>query len=95
LDYWDLAFKEAQSFINQTADPNANIFVGDSKPSAQKFARPDLIFNAFGGRQKNSQKYDYIIVSTAANADEKYSEFPTVFFVEREGVPFVLVKKPQ
>jgi hypothetical protein len=95
LDYWDLAFKEAQSFINQTADPNANIFVGDSKPSAQKFARPDLIFNAFGGRQKNSQKYDYIIVSTAANADEKYSEFPTVFIVEREGVPFVLVKKPQ
>lgn len=95
LDYWDLAFKEAQSHINQTADANANIFVGDSKPSAQKFARPDLIFNAFGGRKKNSQKYDYIIVSTAADSDEKYSEFPTIFVVEREGVPFVLVKKPQ
>lgn len=95
LDYWDLGFKEAQSYLNQTADANANIFVGDSKPSAEKFARPDLIFNAFGGRKKNSQKYDYIIVSTAANSDEKYSEFPTVFVVERDGVPFVLVKKPQ
>jgi hypothetical protein len=95
LDYWDLGFKEAQSYLNQTAEANANIFVGDSKPSAEKFARPDLIFNAFGGRKKNSQKYDYIIVSTAANSDEKYSEFPTVFVVERDGVPFVLVKKPQ
>jgi hypothetical protein len=95
LDYWDLAFKEAQSYLNQTADANANIFVGDSKPSAQKFARPDLIFNAFGGRKKNWQKYDYIIVSTAANSDERFAEFPTVFVVQREGVPLVYVKKPQ
>jgi hypothetical protein len=95
LDYWDLAFKEGQSYINQTADANANIFVGDSKPSAQKFARPDLIFNAFGGRKKNWQKYDYILVSTATNSDEKFAEFPTVFVVERAGVPFVYVKKPQ
>jgi hypothetical protein len=95
LDYWDLAFKEAQLYVNQTADTNANIFVGDSKPSAQKFARPDLIFNAFGGRKKNWQKYDYIIVSTAANSDEKFAEFPTVFVVQRAGVPLAYVKKPQ
>jgi hypothetical protein len=94
LDYWDLAFKEGQSYINQTADANANIFVGDSKPSAQKFARPDLIFNALGGRKKNWEKYDYIIVSTAANSDERFAEFPTVFVVERAGVPFAYVKKP-
>jgi hypothetical protein len=94
LDYWDLAFKEGQSYINQTAATNANIFVGDSKPTAQTFARPDLIFNAFGGRKKNWQKYDYIIVSTAANSDERFAEFPTVFVVERAGVPFVYVKKP-
>jgi hypothetical protein len=63
--------------------------------SAQKFARPDLIFNAFGGRKKNWQKYDYIVVSTAANSDERFAEFPTVFVVRREGVPLVYVKKPQ
>ena len=93
LDYWHLAFKEAQSFVNQTARPNANIFVGNSKPSAQTFARPDLIFNAFGARKRNWEKYDYIIVSTAENADEKFSEFQTVFMVERNGVPLVHVKK--
>ena len=95
LDYWDLAFKEAQSYINQAASPNANIFAGDSKPSAQIFARPDLIFNAYGGRKKNLEKYDYIIVSTAGNSDQKFSEFRTVFVVKRDGVPFVYVKKPQ
>lgn len=95
LDYWNLAFKEAQSYINQTAGANANIFVGDSKPSAQTFARSDLIFNALGARKRNWENYDYIIVSTAKNSDEKFAEFPTVFVVERDGVPLVYVKKPQ
>jgi hypothetical protein len=95
LDYWSLAFKEAQTYINQTAGVNANIFVGDSKPSAQTFARPDLIFNAYGGRRRNWEKYDFIIVSTAENSDEKFAQFPTVFVVERDGVPLAYVKKPQ
>jgi hypothetical protein len=95
MDYWDLAFKEAQSYINQTAGISANIFAGDSKPSAQTFARPDLIFNAYGGRKKSLDKYDYIIIGTAGNADQKFSDFQTVFVVERDGVPFVYVKKPQ
>ena len=93
LDYWHLAYKEAQIYVNQTASPNANIFVGNSKPSAQTFARSDLIFNAFGGRRRNWEKYDYIIVSTAENDDEKFGEFGTVFVVERGGVPLVYVKK--
>ena len=92
LDYWRLAFKEAQAYLNQTAEVNANIFVGDSKPSAQTFARSDLIFNAFGARKRNWEKYDYIIVSTAENADQQFGEFTTVFTVERDGVPLVVVK---
>jgi hypothetical protein len=44
--------------------------------------------------QSNREKYDYPIVSTAGNSDEKFAEFPTVFVVERDGVPFVYVKKP-
>ena len=95
LDYWDLAFKEAQSYINQAAGTNANIFAGDSKPSAQTFARPDLIFNAYGARKKGLGKYDYIIVGTAGNSDQKFAGFQTVFVVERDGVPIVFVKKPQ
>jgi hypothetical protein len=95
LDYWDLAFKEAQSYINQAAGPNANIFAGDSKPSAQTFARPDLIFNAYGARKKSLEKYDYIIVGTAGNSDQKYTGFRTVFVVGRDGVPIVFVKKPK
>jgi len=95
LDYWSLAFKEAQSYINQTAGENANVFVGDSKPSAQTFARPDLILNALGSRKNNWENYDYIIVSTAQNDDEKFAKFPTVFVVERDGVPLAYVKKPQ
>jgi hypothetical protein len=94
LDYWDLAFREGQAYINRAAAQNANVFAGDSKPSAQTFARPDLIFNALGGRKKNWEHYDYIIVSTAENNDEKFAEFPTVYVVQRDGVPLLYVKKP-
>ena len=94
LDYWSLASKEAQAYINQAAGVNANIFAGESKPSAQKFARPDLIFNAFGARKVNLDKYDFMIVTTAKNSDEMFSEFPTVFEVERQNVPLVYIKKP-
>lgn len=94
LDYWDLAFREAQLYINQNADRNANIFVGNSKPNVLTFARPDLIFNAFGNKHKHCDSYDYIIVSTAQNADEKYAALSTVFVVERAGVPLVYVKIP-
>jgi hypothetical protein len=94
LDYWNLAFREAQMYINQQAEQNADIYAGDAKQTAQTFARPDLVFNAQGGRRPDWEKYDYIIVSTAQNADEKYASLPTVFLVERQGVPLVYVKKP-
>jgi hypothetical protein len=94
LDYWNLAYREALSYVNQTAGANANIFVGDAKSSAQPFARSDLILNALGGRKRNWESYDYIVVSTAQNSDEDFDEFPTVFVVERDGVPLVYVKKP-
>jgi hypothetical protein len=94
LDYWHLAFREAQVYVNQTADLNAEIFA-DERQTAQTFARPDLIFNAFGGRKRNWSDYDYLIVSTSQNSDEDFAEYPTVFFVERQGVPLVYVKTPK
>jgi hypothetical protein len=93
LDYWHLAYREAQNYINENAEPDANVFAGNSKPNAQTFARPDLTFNAFGSRRPNWEKYDYMIVSTAENADERFTEYTTVFTVERAGVPLVYVKK--
>jgi hypothetical protein len=95
LDYWNLAFREAQAYINQHAEENADIYAGDAKQTAQTFARPDLIFNALGGRKSDWDQYDYVIVTTAQNADEEYAGLPTVFTVEREGVPLVYVKKPK
>jgi hypothetical protein len=95
LDYWHLAYREAQEYLNENAGLNANIYAGGTKQNAQTFARPDLIFNALGGRRLCCEGYDYVIVSTAENADERYDGLPTVFLVEREGVPLVYVKKPR
>jgi hypothetical protein len=95
LDYWNLAFEEAQSYINEHAREKANIYAGDAKQTAQTFARSDLVFNALGGRKSDWDEYDYVIVSTAQNIDEQYAGLPTVFTVEREGVPLVYVKKPK
>jgi hypothetical protein len=93
MDYWHLAVSEAQAYINQNARADANIFVGDTKSVAATFARPDLVFNGLGASKKNLDGYDYIIVSTSGNEDEEYTEYPTVFTVERDGVPLVYVKK--
>ncbi|RPI92285.1 MAG: hypothetical protein EHM40_13510 [Chloroflexi bacterium] len=95
MDYWHLAFREAQVYINENADLNANVFAGGTKQSAQRFARQDLVFNAFGGKRRDWKDYDYIIVSTAENEDEEFVGYPTVFVVERLGVPLVYVKKPR
>jgi MFS family permease len=92
LDYWGLAIKDAQDYVNQNAGKAANIYVDKTKHAAQIFARPDLVFNAFGG--KNWKSYDFIVVSTAQNSDERFAAFQTVFVVERDGVPLAYVKKP-
>jgi hypothetical protein len=94
LDYWHTAYREAQEYVNENARPDANIYAGTAKQAAQTFARPDLIFNALGGRKKNWNNYDYIIVSTSENEDQKCDELTTVFVVELQGVPLVYVKKP-
>ncbi len=92
LDYWNLAFMEAQTYINETAGLNANIFAGDARQTAEEFARPDLVFNAYGAKRRNWDNYDYIIVSTAGNADEAFAECKTVFAVKLQGVPLAYVK---
>ena len=92
LDYWNLAFREGQLYLNATAPQNANIFVKESKYIAQTFARPDLIFNAYGA--KELKQYDYIMVSTAQNADLKFANFQTVFVVQRDGVPLAFIMRP-
>jgi hypothetical protein len=94
LDYWNLAFRECQEYVNQHADKNANVYVGETKSNILAFARPDLIFNAFGGRTRDAMKYDYLIVSTAKNGDLKFGEFPIVFVVERAGVPLAYILQP-
>jgi hypothetical protein len=93
MDYWNLAFKESQAYINQNAGANADIFVADSKQCAVTFARTDLDFNDMGCQKVNWDKYDYMIVSTAGNSDKKFAGFPTVFTVQRFGVPLASVKK--
>jgi hypothetical protein len=92
LDYWNLAYRDAQLYLNQVAPQNANIYVVNSKHLAETYARPDLVFNAFGG--KNWKNYDYIITGTDGLSDEKFSELPTVYVVAWHGVPLAYVKRP-
>jgi hypothetical protein len=94
-DYWHLAYREAQEYINENAGMNANIYAGGTKQNAQIFARPDLVFNAQGGKRLCCEGYDYVIVSTSENSDERFAGIPTVFLVERDGMPLVYVKKPR
>src|ERR1044071_8550417 len=70
------------------------IYLRVTQTHCPNIARPDLIFDAYGGRKKSLEKYDYIIIGTAGNADQKFSEFQRVFLVKLDGVRFVDVKNP-
>lgn len=92
LDYWNLAYKEAQEFINQNANREANIFCSTSSRLARIFARKDLKFNKIN--ESELGRYDFLITTTSRNYDEPFASFETAYAVMRDGVPLALVKAP-
>ncbi len=94
LDYWDTSFQEAFEYINQTAEPEAQIVVWGSFRIAKYYAREDLVIVPQNNATKSIKEYDYAILHTRSNTDLKNAtSAPIVFQVVRDNAVLVIVQK--
>lgn len=94
MDYWATSMNEATKFINEYAIPDAKIVVGGPYQNVKYYAREDLkIFDLDKIKDNSLKDYDYAIILTRNNADQKYAiDSPTIFQVGRKGAVFVVVR---
>jgi hypothetical protein len=93
-EYWMTSFREAIEYINQIAPPSKRVLVWEGARLVANFIRPDLILvENRGNTEKSNLDNDYLIISSRYHKDEKiFKAAPILYQVERQGVPFTVVK---
>ena len=94
LDYWDISYREAALYLNEIAPMNAKVVPVGPYQVMQPYIRSDIkLFDSFSPVD-GWNNYDYIVVSTRNNQDLDFSQYQTVYEVEREGAVLTVVKRP-
>lgn len=95
VDYWITSFQDAMEFINQTAEPNAQILVWGPVRIAKYYAREDLVMidqRDLGDTPMDS--FDYALIHTRLNADQKNAtQAETIYQVQIGEAVFAVVRK--
>lgn len=94
MDYWGTSFQQSMEYINAEAPRGAGILVFGPDLVVSQYARPDLQVGTPGGSVVPQNGYDYAIILTRQNLDERNCrKAPIVFRVGRRGATFAVVKK--
>jgi len=94
LDYWDTSFQETFEYINNAAEHDAEIIIWGSVRIAKYYAREDLVIVDQNKATKSIKEYDYAILHTRSNTDQKNAtSAPIVFQVVRDNAVLVIVQK--
>lgn len=95
LDYWITSFQDAMGFINRTAEPNAQVLVWGPIRIAKYYAREDLVMiDQRDIGQTPLESYDYALIHTRLNADEKNAtQAETIYKVQIGEAVFAVVRK--
>jgi hypothetical protein len=93
-DYWATSFREAAEYVNETAPPNANIWVEGPDQTFALFLREDL--NVYSsGEEKRAETYDFVVTTTRYNLDEKiFPDAGIVHEIRRGEAVLTVIKKP-
>ncbi|MBN1304886.1 MAG: hypothetical protein JXA13_10665 [Anaerolineales bacterium] len=93
-DYWGISYREASLKLNQTAEPDAAIWVSGPAHLGQVYLRDDLrVYSGYENERLDT--YDYVLSLTRYEADLKeYPEADIIFRVERDKAAFAVIKKP-
>jgi hypothetical protein len=94
-DYWCTSTREAMSFVNEYAPRGAGVAVSSATSNAVPFARPDLLVKDDAEIETDPDFKPLLILgcSWATVNPSFYPDAPTLFQVERDGVPLVIVKQ--
>jgi hypothetical protein len=94
LDYWGTSYREAASYLNKTAPPNASLWVDGPVHILQLYARPDLkIYSAY--ETPRAEHYDRVVVTTRYDLDLKvFPDAPIVHAIQRDGSLLTVIKEP-
>jgi 4-amino-4-deoxy-L-arabinose transferase-like glycosyltransferase len=94
LDSWCTAYRETMRFVNETAPPGSSIAVGWPAGNAQPFFRADLrlVRIPSGGPAGQLDAYAVIGCNWATIDPSFFPDAPTIWSLDREGVPLAIVK---
>ena len=94
LDYWGISYREAADWLNETAPPNADIWVDGPAHLLDMYLRDDLkMFSPY--EAERAAHYDYVVLTTRYDLDLKeYPDAQAVYKIERGGAFLTVIKKP-
>lgn len=95
LDYWITSLREAAEYVNQVAPENARVGVYHSRAQSDPYLRDDLRLTYLSELRRTTEtNFEYLIMPTTINFDQKYfTGGEVVFEVRRENAVLIMVKK--
>lgn len=93
-DYWGTSFREAADWLNESAPPDANVWVDGPAHLLDMYLRDDLnLYSTY--EVERADHYDYALATTRYDLDlRQYPDVPVVYTIERDGAILTVIKKP-
>jgi hypothetical protein len=93
-DYWGISYRQAASWLNEVAPPQAAIWVDGPAHLLDMYLRADLrMFSPY--EIERAARYDYIVLTSRYDLDlRQYPDARTVHTIERNGAILTVIKQP-
>lgn len=94
LDYWGTSYRKAADWMNEHANPGANVWVDGPAHLLEMYLQDGFhLFSSY--EEERADHYDYVVSPTRYNLDlNSYPEAHIVHRVEKNGVPLAVIKQP-
>lgn len=92
LDYWGISYREAADWLNETAPPQANVWVEGPAHLLHMYLREDLnLYSTY--EAERAEHYDYVVSTTRYDLDlASYPDAQIVYRIERGGGLLTVIK---
>jgi hypothetical protein len=94
LDYWGTSYREAADWLNETASPDANVWVEGPAHLLDIYLRDDLnLYSTY--EAERAEQYDYVVSTTRYDLDLiSFPDAQIVYRIERSDALLAVIKKP-
>ncbi|MGE3886225.1 MAG: hypothetical protein AB7H81_07330 [Vicinamibacterales bacterium] len=93
-DYYGLSMREAMEWVNQQAEPGAQVVSTNPYRSAETFARPGMAVTHISEfKPSQGSSVVYYIAAPRYDFHDRFPDCPVVFRVVRQGVALAIVRR--